>query len=62
MECELMSQLVPFRATGAVWRRARALMQRLIRAINDGYRPERYYMRGPGPKAQARDRSRASDT
>ena len=57
-----MSQLAAFRATGAVWRRARALMQKLIRVMNDGYRPERHYMRGRGPKSAARNRSRPSDT
>jgi hypothetical protein len=50
-----MSQLAACRATGAVWRRARALMQRLILAVSDPYRPERHYMRGPGPKCHARD-------
>jgi hypothetical protein len=37
-------------------------MQRLILAVSDRYRPERYYMRGPGPKCNARDRSRIGPT
>jgi hypothetical protein len=34
-------------STLAVWRRWRASM-------SDPYRPERYYMRGPGPKWRAK--------
>ena len=49
-----MSQLVACQATGVLWRRARALMRRLILAVNEPYRPERYYMRGPGPKCHAK--------
>jgi hypothetical protein len=26
----------------------------LVRAFSDSYRPERHYMRGPGPKWQAK--------
>jgi len=57
-----MSQLAGCRATGTFWRRARAFLHRLIFAANDRYRPERHYMRGPGPKSHARDRSRAGDS
>jgi hypothetical protein len=28
----------------------------LLRAVTDGYRPERHYMRGPGPKWRARNK------
>jgi hypothetical protein len=57
-----MNQLAACWATGAVWRHARALVQRLIRVVSDRYRPERHYMRGPGPKYHARGRSRREDT
>jgi len=30
--------------------------QRLLDRARDGYRPERHYMRGPGPKWHARHR------
>jgi hypothetical protein len=40
-----------------VWRRACALVQRLKFVVSDRYRPERHYMRGPGPKSHARARS-----
>ena len=30
--------------------------QRLLHRARDGYRPERHYMRGPGPKWHARHR------
>jgi len=49
-----MNQAATCRATGVLWRHARALMRRLILAVNDSYRPERHYMRGPGPKCRAR--------
>jgi len=49
-----MNQLAACRASGVLWRRARALMRRLILAVNDSYRPERHYMRGPGPKCHAK--------
>jgi len=55
-----MSQLVACQATGVLWRRARALMRRLILALNDSYRPERHYMRGPGPKCRAKDERTSS--
>jgi hypothetical protein len=31
--------------------------QRLIDRATDGYRPERHYMRGPGPKWRAKHRA-----
>ena len=46
--------LAACRTTG-VWRRARVFIARLIVAVSDPYRPERHYMRGPGPKSQASD-------
>jgi hypothetical protein len=33
---------------------------RLIDRALDGYRPERHYMRGPGPKWHAKHRAKAS--
>jgi hypothetical protein len=33
---------------------------RLIHRATDGYRPERHYMRGPGPKWRARHRAGTS--
>ncbi len=51
-----MSELVMRRATGVLWHRARILMQRLVLALTDSYRPERHYMRGPGPKCRAKDK------
>jgi len=53
-----MAQRAGDQAKHVVWRRACALMQRLMLAVSDRYRPERHYMRGPGPKCHARDRSR----
>lgn len=38
-------------AVGALWRR-------LATRVFDGYRPERHYMRGPGPKWHARNSRR----
>jgi hypothetical protein len=54
-------QLAGYQATGAIWRRARAFLHRLMLAASDRYRPERHYMRGPGPKSHAKDRSGAAD-
>jgi hypothetical protein len=54
MRSSSMKQLAECRASGALWRHARAMMRRLILAVNDCYRPERHYMRGPGPKCQAK--------
>lgn len=34
--------------------------RRLIGRARDGYRPERYYMRGPGPKWHAKHRAAAA--
>lgn len=31
-----------------------SLWQRLLRVLSDPYRPERHYMRGPGPKWHAK--------
>jgi hypothetical protein len=33
--------------------------QRLLRLAGDRYRPERHYMRGPGPKFRAKQRQQA---
>jgi hypothetical protein len=55
-----MNQLVACQATGILWRRARALMRRLILGLNEPYRPERHYMRGPGPKCRAKDKIASS--
>jgi hypothetical protein len=38
-----------------LWGRCRALLPA------DGYRPEQYYMRGPGPKTLSRQSSHAGD-
>ena len=61
-----MNQLAACWTTGAVWRRARTLMRQLILTMSNPYRPERHYMRGPGPKCHAKDgddgaRSRDAD-
>jgi hypothetical protein len=53
-----MGQVAICRARGNFWRRARAIVQRLIMAVSDRYRPERHYMRGPGPKSHAQRGSR----
>jgi hypothetical protein len=34
-----------------------ARCHRLIQRVSDPYRPERHYMRGPGPKWRARHRA-----
>jgi len=39
-----------------VWERCRALLR-----SGGGYRPERHYMRGPGPKSLSRHSSSAGD-
>jgi hypothetical protein len=50
---------LPPRTAGALWRRTRIPWRRLIAAMADRYRPERHYMRGPGPKCRERqDRAR----
>jgi hypothetical protein len=49
-----MNRLTGCRASDVLWRRARALMRRLFVTVNDPYRPERHYMRGPGPKCRAK--------
>jgi hypothetical protein len=56
-----MNELAARRATGVFWRRARALMRRLILAVGDRYQPERHYMRGPGPKYHAKDHAEDTD-
>jgi len=38
-------------ATARVWQRA---WRALTRSVQDHYRPERHYMRGPGPKCRAK--------
>jgi hypothetical protein len=35
---------------GTGWPRGHAVWQSLIKALFPAYRPERHYMRGPGPK------------
>jgi hypothetical protein len=42
------------RTTVVFWRRACTLRHGLMLAIADPYRPERHYMRGPGPKYRER--------
>jgi hypothetical protein len=49
-----MNQLAACRASGVVRRHVGALIRRLMSTVNDPYRPERYYMRGPGPKCHAK--------
>ena len=39
---------------GAGWPRGHAVWQSLIEALFPAYRPERHYMRGPGPKWHAK--------
>jgi len=57
-----MNQLAACRASGVLWRHIRALMRRLNLSVNDPYRPERHYMRGPGPKCHAKgDRPSSRD-
>jgi hypothetical protein len=56
-----MGQVAICRARGTFWRRARALVQRLILSFSDRYRPERHYMRGPGPKSQRGSRMDNAD-
>jgi hypothetical protein len=34
--------------------------QRVIDRVTDSYRPERHYMRGPGPKWHAKHRARTA--
>ena len=48
----------PLRGTGPMARGHRlilALWHRLTRKLSAGYRPERHYMRGPGPKWHERN-------
>jgi hypothetical protein len=45
----------PCATIGAIWQRARVLARTLMLAVTDPYRPERHYMRGPGPKCRARE-------
>ena len=47
-------------AAGSLGRRARIGWRRLVSAMSDPYRPERHYMRGPGPKCRER-RDHAGD-
>ena len=41
-------------------------LRRVLKSANwarrRGYRPEKHYMRGPGPKSRARHRERGSET
>ena len=55
-----MNRLAACLAGNVLSRHARALMRRLISALNDSYRPERHYMRGPGPKCRAQRERAAS--
>ncbi len=54
-----MNKFAARRPTGLLCRHARTLMRRMLLAVNGSYRPERHYMRGPGPKCHAK-RERAS--
>jgi len=49
-----MNRLAACCASGVLWRQVRALMRQLTSTANDTYRPERHYMRGPGPKCHAK--------
>ena len=56
-----------FRRIDVIWHRACVLARTLMRRVTDPYRPERHYMRGPGPRCRARgapatDRSPAAPT
>jgi hypothetical protein len=52
--CVIALQPTALQTAGSFWRRARIAWHRLVSAISDPYRPERYYMRGPGPKCRER--------
>jgi hypothetical protein len=45
-----MGAIAACRTTGLILRRACALVHALMLAVIDPYRPERHYMRGPGPR------------
>jgi hypothetical protein len=50
--------------TGRSFRMLRiaAPLRRLIRDLSDHYRPERHYMRGPGPKWREKHAHEATDS
>ena len=49
-----MGAMAACRTTGLIWRRACAMARALLLALSDTYRPERHYMRGPGPRSRER--------
>ena len=49
-----MSAMAACWSTGLIWRRACAVARALLLALTDPYRPERHYMRGPGPRSRER--------
>jgi hypothetical protein len=51
-ECFIGSQPADSPKVRALWRRACDLLRKLMTGISDPYRPERHYMRGPGPKCR----------
>jgi hypothetical protein len=49
-----MGAIVACRTTGSIWRKACTLVRALMLEMIDPYRPERHYMRGPGPRCRER--------
>ena len=54
--------LLPSRSTASVAKMGRPHWWRLTSALSDAYHPERYYMRGPGPKWREKHASGAEKT
>ena len=52
--CVIALQPTAVRTAGSLWRRAHIAWRKLVSAMSDPYRPELYYMRGPGPKCRER--------
>jgi hypothetical protein len=52
--CIVALQPAAVRTAGSLWRRAHIPWRRFISGLSDPYRPERHYMRGPGPKCRER--------
>ncbi len=46
-----------FRKIAEVLSKAASILRDLIRDVSDSYRREKHYMRGPGPKWQAKHQS-----
>jgi hypothetical protein len=44
-----------------LWRRAGVLLRERMCGVLDPYRPERHYMRGPGPKCRERQAAEETD-